>query len=312
MMTATLDWIDDRDTYEAMLFDAPRSTLLQCWAWGEAKAEAEGWRPRRAVVAAGSSAVAVAQVLEKRLGPVRLGRLNRGPVWLRDDLPDEAKAAAMAALRRPWRWFTAGALLAAPALPDGQAALLAAQGWRPRKASPWRSAWVDLAPDERELRAGLKGKWRNMLVNAEKAGLAVEVMAGECGVDWLMPRYRAMMAEKGFAGVSPEMARALARHGDADQMLTLVARAGGEDASAVLVARHGSAATYLVGWNGEAGLRLRGNHLLLWRAMVELKAHGCRRLDLGGIDEVLTPGVAAFKRGLKGEEYAEVGEWISW
>jgi hypothetical protein len=312
-MSAGIDWISDRDAYEALLAQAPYSTLLQCWAWGEAKAEIEGWRPRRAVITVEDEPVAVVQVLEKSIGPSRIGRLNRGPIWLNADLAVDARAKVMTALRRPWRWFRAGALLAAPELlaGDESTAMLRRLGFRPRSAPVWGSAWVELGGAELQLRKSLAGKWRNMLVNAEKAELSVEVMAGAAGIDWLMPRHQAMMAEKGFAGISPDLARALARHGQSDQMLTLVARAGGEDASAVLLARHGTAATYLVGWNGEAGRRLRGNHLLLWRAMLELKQRGCARLDLGGIDSTLTPGVAAFKRGLNGREYALAGEWLS-
>ncbi|CAA7621700.1 GNAT family N-acetyltransferase [Magnetospirillum sp. UT-4] len=310
-MTATLDWIDNRDAYQAMLFEAGRSALLQDWAWGEAKAESEGWRPRRAVIAVGTVAVAVAQVLEKRIGPVCIARLNRGPVWFDDDLSVEDRIAALAALRRPWRWFRAGALLAAPEVAAGDAALLRAAGYRPRRGPAWSSAWLDLARDEAALRKGLAGKWRNMLVNAEKAGLEVAVTEGPAGLDWLLPHYREMAADKGFEALPPGLLAALARHGDADQLLTLIARAEGEPASAVLLARHGAAATYLIGWNGDSGRRLRGNHLLLWRSLLELKERGCRWFDLGGMDDRLTPGVAAFKRGLGGDEFTLAGEWVA-
>lgn len=306
-----LDWIADRAAYEDLLARAPHAGLLQGWAWGEAKAEVENWRPRRVVLSRGGTPVAVAQILERRLGPVRLARLNRGPAWLEAAPDARIMAEALVALRRVWRWYRGGILLAAPEVPQSESALLAGQGWRRRKAPEWCSAWLELAPDEAALRKGLNGKWRNMLVNAEKAGMAVSVLEGAAGIEWLMPRYQAMMADKGFAGISPDLARALARHAAPGDLLTLVARAGDEDASAVLVARHGPAATYLIGWNGEAGRKLRGNHLLLWRAALELKARGCARLDLGGIDAVLTPGVASFKRGLNGTEYILAGEWLS-
>ncbi|HSV29573.1 MAG TPA: GNAT family N-acetyltransferase [Candidatus Omnitrophota bacterium] len=309
-MKARLDWISHRDAFDAMVAEAGRSNLLQSWAWGEAKAEAEGWRPRRAVIAYGTNALACVQVLEKRKGPLRVARINRGPLWLADDLTAAARTEAYGALRRQWRWWNGGILLIAPELAAGEAALL--QGFRPRSAPCWRSAWVELfSRDIETIRKSLNGKWRNMLVNAEKAGLAVEVMTGAAGIDWLLPRYRELMQAKGFAGISPALLTALARHADSDDLLTLVARAGGEPASAVLVARHGLAATYLVGWNDEAGRKTRANHLLLWRALSECKDRGVRWFDVGGIDDVLTPGVASFKRGLGGEEYVQVGEWLS-
>ncbi|MBX9634573.1 MAG: GNAT family N-acetyltransferase [Magnetospirillum sp.] len=313
MSLVGLQWITNRDAYEAMLHTAGRSNLLQSWAWGDAKAETEGWRPRRAVLSVATVAVAVVQVLEKRVGPAVLARINRGPLWLYDDLTQETKSAVLKQLRRQWRWWKASALLIAPELGDGEAcaATLPELGYRPRSAPIWRSAWVSLNRDEAELRKSLNGKWRNMLVAAEKAGLTTDVITGAEGVAFLRPLYEAMMAEKGFAGVSPPLLAALSRHADTDDLMVLRARSGDEDASAVLVARHGAAATYLVGWNGEAGRRTRANHLLLWQAMLELKERGVSWFDLGGIDDVLTPGVASFKRGLKGEDYALAGEWLS-
>lgn len=313
MKMAGLDWVTNPDAFGAMLHEAGRSNLLQCWAWGQAKADVEGFRPRRAVLSVDSVAVAAVQVLEKRLGPVVLARINRGPVWLLDELPGEARAAVFARLRRQWRWWRGAALLIAPEMSEGAegAALMRLAGFRPRIAPPWRSSWVGLQPDQEALRKGLHGKWRNMLVAAEKAALDVDVLTGAEGVGHLLPAYQASMAEKGFTGVAPALLQALARHMDGDDLLVLRARQDGADASMVLLARHGAAATYLVGWNGPLGRAARGNHLLLWRAMLELKARGTSWLDLGGIDEILTPGVASFKRGLKGEEYALAGEWLS-
>lgn len=311
-MRASLDWITNRNAFEALVTEAGRSNLLQSWAWGEAKAETEGWRPRRAIIAHGSVALAAVQVLEKRIGPARVARVNRGPLWVQADLSAEARREGLRALRSHWRWWTGGALLIAPEWPASEAGALTSLGFRPRRAPQWRSAWIDIfGRDADTLRKSLNGKWRNMLVNAEKAGLEIEPMTGAAGIDWLMPHYTAMMAAKGFTGVPPGMLRALASHADPGDLLTLVASHGGEPAAAVLVARHGAAATYLVGWSGEAGRKTRGNHLLLWRALLECKDRGVRWFDLGGIDEVLTPGVASFKRGLNGEEYVLAGEYLS-
>lgn len=310
-MRTSLDWISNRDAHEALVHGAGRSNLLQSWAWGEAKQAAEGWIPRRAVIAHGSLALDVVQVLEKRVGPARIARINRGPLWLLDDLSAEARTETLAALRRCWPWWRGAALLIAPEWPAAQADALHRLGLRPRRSTPWHSAWVDLFRPQDELRKSLNGKWRNMLVGGEKAGLEVTVMTGAQGVEWLMPRYEAMLADKGFAATPPALLRALAAAANADDLLTLAAHHHDGDASAVLVARHGAAATYLIGWNSDVGRKTRGNHLLLWRAMLELKDRGCRWLDLGGIDEQATPGIAQFKRGLNGEEYVLAGEYLS-
>ena len=310
-MTVGLDWITDRPDWEALMVAAGRSSLVQSWAWGEAKAEVEGWRPRRAVLSEGSHPLAAFQVLEKGRGPLRLARINRGPFWLGGELSDRTRLDALRAASRPWRWYRGAALLIAPDLAETQVGLVDALGWRRRGDGFWQSAWLDLTAEAAALRKGLAGKWRNCLVGAEKAGLTVDTLTGIAGLDWLLPRYRAMMDDKGFSGIDPALLMALAGHGGADDLLLLRARSGEEDASAVLVCRHGAAATYLIGWNAEAGRRSRANYLLLWRAVLDLQAAGCRWFDLGGIDAVATPGVAAFKRGLGGEDFRLAGEFLS-
>ncbi len=304
-MTLSLDWISDRDTYDALFTAAGPTPLTQCWAYGAAKHDIEGWRPRRAVVSAGPHPVAVVQVLEKRLaGLARVARINRGPVWLDAGADHQA---VIALLRRHWRWWQGAALLMAPELPETDIPLLAAQGLRRRPAPLWGSAWVDLAPAVAALRAGLKGKWRNMLVGAEKAGLVVE-FGHDLG--WLLERYQDLMAGKSFQGIPPAMVQAMDRAAPGDLMV-LTASSGTDAVAGVLLARHGAAATYLIGWNSDEGKRLKASNLLLWHSMLTLKDLGARWFDLGGIDEALTPGIASFKRGLGGIEYRLAGEWLS-
>ncbi len=311
-MTITLAWADRRDEFDALCPTDGQSSLLQCWAWGEAKREVEGWHPRRAILARGPDVIGAVQILEKRLGPVRVARINRGPFWVGAHDPDPAvKAAALACLRGQWRWWRGRALLIAPELAADAAADLPGLGFHRRAGDGWCSAWVDLRRSDGDLRKSLHGKWRNMLVNAEKAGLDLDLMAGPDAVDWLMPLYRSAMEEKGFSGASPAMMQALARHAAPDDMLVYRVRSNGDEAAALLMARHGVSVTYLVGCTGPAGRASRATYLALWRAMLDLRDRGCHWLDLGGIDDQSTPGVAAFKRGVKGSEYRLAGEFWS-
>lgn len=312
-MSMSVEWDAlDRARWEELFSAAGRSPLVQSWAWGAAK-ETGGWRCRRALVRRDGEPVALAQVLERRLaGLVRLGRLNRGPVWLRDDLPLAERLAVLAAVRAPWRVWRLGALALAPELP-AEAADRVAGGlcWR-RAGDSWRSAWIDLSRPLDQLRRGLDGKWRNMLNASEKAGLVVEVREDAAALDWLLDRYAGLLSEKGFSATPPDLVRALAarsfRPGD---VLVLRALSGDEAVAGILLARHGAAATYLIGWNGDAGRKLKANNRLLWEAVAELRRRGLAWLDLGGIDSRLTPGIAAFKRGMNGEEYGLAGEFAA-
>ena len=90
----------------------------------------------------------------------------------------------------------------------------------------------------------------------------------------------------------------------------LRAHAETEAVAGILLVRHGDAATYLIGWNGDEGRKRKANNRLLWEAVGELSRRGVRWFDLGGIDERLTPGIAAFKRGMNGAEYRLAGEFM--
>ena len=307
-MVLELAWDDlPRARWEELFASAGRSPLLQSWAWGEAK-KAEGWQPRRGVLCEHGQPVGLVQVLEKKMGGVaRVARLNRGPVWLAPPASGAA-ARALSLVGRPWRWWSLGALFLAPEVIDP--AELAPLALRRRAAPSWCSAWLDLAEEPDALRKRLDGKWRNMLVGAEKAGLTLDA-GGPEALDWLMERYEDLMRGKAFTGTPPSLICAPAANGwRQDDVLVLRALSEGEAVGGILLARHGASATYLVGWNGDAGRKLKANNFLLWQAVLELRRRGVRWFDLGGIDDVLTPGIAAFKRGMKGEEYRLVGEFL--
>ena len=84
----------------------------------------------------------------------------------------------------------------------------------------------------------------------------------------------------------------------------------GQGVAGILIVRQGISFTYQIGWNSLEGRRVYANNLLLWNAVLEMKKRGCVWFDMGGIDEENTSGITKFKRGLGGEEYTLVGEWI--
>jgi len=311
MSAISLELIEDRLVYEKLFARISCSNLLQSWAWGAAKAQAESWVPTRLLLRRGGTSIGLAQVLEKQRAGGRLLRLNRGPLWLDSELDFAIRVAGIAALCQDIRWWRARLGMIAPEFPGTPLARqwLAETGLRPRSSEAWTSSRIDLAESEEVLRKALAGKWRNMLVSAEKADLTVELAEGGKALERLLPLYIDMMRNKGFSGVSPVLLTALSQVAP-DSLHGFFASQGGETVSAVLVAGHGSSCTYLIGWNNDAGRRLRGNHLLLWRALLSMRRQGTRWFDLGGIDRVSTPGIAAFKAGLGGDEYGLCGEWI--
>lgn len=292
-----------------------QSNLLQSWAYGEAKSDESGWRVRRGVFYRINEPIAIVQVLQKRVaGILHVSRINRGPLFLSPPELQESRAvwAELGNLGSLWR----GKVLAvAPelGLSGTNLIMMTDLGYRQFSPGTWESVWVDLRGSLITLRQKLDGKWRNMLTFAEKAGLRLEVGSDDQSFQWMVARYRELMREKGFSGVSIDLLQALRKHLPAEsQMIFMSAVREAEKVAGICLVRHGSAATYLLGWNGSEGRKLKANQYLLWQAVTFLKQSGLDWFDLGGINEDHTPGITAFKLGFRGDRYESVGEYWKW
>ncbi|HEX8374560.1 MAG TPA: GNAT family N-acetyltransferase, partial [Geminicoccaceae bacterium] len=198
-------------------------------------------------------------------------------------------------------------LVWSPELPGPVAKL---HGRRPF-VTPYATGWVDLAPDEAGLRAGLHGKWRNQLRRAERAGLRVAEVAGGEALAWLLRENEAYRRRVGYQGPRPTFLAALATAaGSGRVLLALVASDGPTPVAGVLLVRHGASATYEVGFTSARGRELSATHLLLWHALLESKRRGVRWLDLGGLNTDKAPGIARFKLGLGAEVVTLAGTFV--
>ena len=303
-----------REQWDRWMAQAGRSNLLQSWAYGEAKS-IQGWDVKRGAFLKEGEAVAFVQVLQRGMtGLFTLSRINRGPLWLRSPSPQEEfevwkELAALGRIRR-------GRLLAvAPEMSVAGLSLarMAELGFRQYSPQAYESVWVDLREDIDALRKQLDGKWRNMLSLSEKAGLTLEIANDRGRFAWMIARYRELMQERDFNGPPIDLLMRLHQRGENECLLPILCAVHeGETVAAICLAIHGAAATYLLGWNGAKGRKLRANQFLLWRAIVYLKQSGLSWFDLGGINEERTPGISAFKLGLNGQRYELIGEYWKW
>lgn len=303
-----------KSQWQAWQTQAGCSNLLQSWSYGETKGT-EGWRVKRAVFYVNNEPIALVQVLQKRIAKmVTISRINRGPVFLRPATLAEQHAvwSNLTSLGKLWR----GKLLTvAPELQLSGPSLkmMADLGFSNFSPRAWESVWLNLALDLDVLRKRMDGKWRNMLTFSEKKGLQLDAGSDDQRFEWMMSRYEGLMQEKEFSGSPVGFLKALRTHLDEDaQLLVFRAMLEGEAVAGICVARHGTAATYLVGWNGDQGRHLKANQYLLWQAIMYLKQSDFHWFDLGGVSEENTPGIAAFKLGLNGERYGLVGEYWKW
>lgn len=309
-----LDWDKaDQPEWDALLTSAGHSNMLQSWAYGEAKREVEGWTVMRGVILKGSEPVAMVQALGKNMSVGTVISINRGPLWLIQDMSAESIASVFGLIRCQWRWWKRQILLIAPELLDTavHSMHLYSLGYRMRKKGGWHSARLNLNKTEDELKKELDGKWRNQLRSAEKAGVQLHISCSDKEFTWLMEKYKALQLAKDFHGPSIELYVSFRKNAlQQDHVLVMQAVHEGIPVAGLFISRHGDACTYTVGWNSLEGRRINANNFLLWHAMIEMKKRGCTWFDLGGLDEEKVPEITKFKRGMGGGEYKLIGDWL--
>jgi hypothetical protein len=275
-----MEWAGiDREEWEGLAALAP---LQQTWRWGDVLAGTGARVERRAArEAAGAPPLALAQVVTRRVGPVAVSLLSRGPVRL----------AAGAEL-------PVGALLRGLGPGGGRLSVVTPESGGVAGAVPIVTpAWhaeLDLSPPVEALRQGLDPKLRNKIARAERAGLRVGREDGPASRHaWLLREEAAQQRQRRYRNWPPELVDAW--HAAGGEVRVHVACKDGVPLAAMLFLVHGRVATYHIGWAGAEGRRAAAHPLCLWRAIVELKADGIERIDLGTVNTEDAPGLARFK-----------------
>ena len=299
-----------QEGWDALLARCPRANPFQSWSWGAATAVVHASVNRRAVILAGERPIGLLQLSERRyLGIATFAQLIRGPLFVGG--PETAAAAPLVFrhLRKRYRPTRLSMLALTPELDEGPVAekFLDDAGFRKVKTG-YSSAWLDLTPNQRLLRRGLRPNFRNQLKKAEEASDLIIEEGGDAERDWLLDRHAAHRRSGRYSGPSPVLLGAL----PLEELLVLVARSapGGAPIAGAMFLRHGATASYEVGWSGEEGRLRKAHNLLLWNGLLSLKKAGARRLDLGGLDETDAAGPAHFKRGLGGEPFTLAGTYV--
>ena len=301
----------DRAEWERLTFAAGKSGLEQSWAYGAAVESEHGLRVERGLVEQAGEPLALVQAFCRHRLFVRMTRLLRGPVWLIDPLSDSRADLVCRVIAERYRRRRFGDLLFWLAeLPEspGSHKMLRALGMK-QVVTGYSSIWLDLAPPLEDLRAGLHGKWRNALTQAEKAGVTIEQTTHPRRLNQGLLLYDRFRRKKRFLGPTGDFIAALAR-ADREAVLALTARRKDDLVAGVILVRHGVAATYLASWTSDAGRVGQAHNLLLWQGIEILKEAGTRWLDLGGVNTESQPGIARFKLGLGGEVFTLAGTYL--
>ena len=253
---------------------------------------------------------ALCQLLVKRPLGARVTRINRGPLFLRDEPTRELQLAVLRALRRRWRFGLRGLLLLAPSLDRDESStrLLSEAGFWRRRDAGWTSSYLDLTLSLEELHRRLAPDWRTKIRRAEKLGVGLRLRRDLAGIEWLLEKHVENMRAKNFAGPSPGFVRQVCA-ASPDDFWLLQAMVNGEPEAGLLAGRFGPHAENFIAWFSATARRVTAGNFLMWNAVIEMQRNGCRTLDLGGYSTHERYG--HFKRGMRGNEYTLAGEWFA-
>jgi hypothetical protein len=310
--------IKDFDAEEWSKVVAPFAdlSLMQCWAYAEAKARIGPWRVERGVFYDGQHQVGAFQALIRSLPLVGGGLvwINRAPLWrLGGETPEQPLVAMMAELRAHYADRGRMYLRLAPPAPEGKLGpgALGEAGLSPAGTLGWSSAVLDLTSPLEDLRKGLRQKWRNCLNKAERLQVEVRSGGGEALFAAFLESHALRSADYGYAtSVTAGLLEALqGLLPEGRKLEAFLAYQKEVAVGSVLIAKYGDACEYLAGHSSAEGRRLNTGQLLLWRAVAAMKEQGFRRFDLGGMDKVLSSrGIYRFKDGLGGKPYRLASE----
>ena len=307
----TIKWVDGNNKeWDSTFKSTIRPSIIQSNSYSKTKAEIDNYQLKHGFIKKNNKTVAICNVLVKKIGPVSLFRINRGPVFFNDHYWH--KYFSIRIIKNQWKWYRGEFVVISPnfILTPENLGIMLMSGYNEFKIRrSWTSSVVNLTQRPNELRMGLSGKWRNQLVRSEKNDLRLVNSSSRKSLSFLLDKYEEMKVAKRFKGPAKEFYNHLFNL-DNDVITILFAESAGLFIAGILLLTHGTGCTYQVGWVSDKGRILYANNFLLWNALLVMKEKGCTFFDLGGINIEDNPGITKFKRGLGGEEYQLVGEWI--
>lgn len=330
-MNLTVKPITDRITWNALLRPLPHAHVLQTWEWGAFKQRTTGWTPERLAFELAGEVVAAAQVLTRRVGPLRVMYVSRGPAL---DYTNAGLVSAVLdhlqqmARRRGALWLKIDPELPAgfgipgeddaQPNPPGQALVtqLKQRGWRfsASQVQFRNTITIDLAPEIDDLLMAMRGSTRRKVRTAAKKAVTVRD-GGPDDLPLLYDLYQVTGERDGFLTRPLDYYRdAWGSFIEAGLAHPLIAEYDGQAIAHVILLHFADRCWYFYGASGNEERQRMPNYALQWAAIQWARAQGYRVYDFWGAPDVFEEsdrmwGVYEFKRGFSGTVTRFVGAW---
>lgn len=327
----TIAEINNRQSWNDKLRELPWAHVLQTWDWGDFKQATGGWQPTRLAFQRGGQVVALASLLQRRIGPLTVMTVSKGPAL---DYRDAAltEAVLLALEKRARRlgnvWLKIDPdVIAATGLPRGAddrsdalgeqfMQMLAARGWRfsASQVQFRNTLTINLQRPLDEILMSFSGNTRRKVRVAAKKGVSIRDATLD-DLPLLYQLYQVTGARDAFP-IRPfaYYQRAWRDFMRAGLAHALIAEYAGSAIAHVILFRFGRTCWYFYGASADEERARMPNYALQWAALTWAKAQGCESYDMWGAPDVFDEsdplwGVYQFKRGFRGTLLRHIGAW---
>ncbi|MCY4061484.1 MAG: peptidoglycan bridge formation glycyltransferase FemA/FemB family protein [Chloroflexi bacterium] len=327
----TIREIDERENWNARLRDLPYAHALQTWEWGEFKRASGPWTPLRLAFERGGRVLAMASLLTRSMGPLKVMYVSKGPVldYSDTDLAAQVLGELEARAKRfGVVWLkTDPDVIAATGLPksaDDQShelgravvGLLRNRGWRfsDSQVQFRNTLSIDLSRSEDEILAAMSGNTRRKIRVAAKKGVVMRTAAVD-DLPLLYRLYKITGERDGFL-IRPFDYYRLAweQFMLAGLAQAFIAEYQGAAIAHVILFHFGRKCWYFYGASSNEERARMPNYALQWAAIRWAKAQGYATYDMWGAPDAFDEsdslwGVYQFKRGFRGQLTRHIGAW---
>lgn len=324
--------ITDPARWNATLALLPYAHVLQTWEWGDFKAATTGWTAERIAYMYQGGVVAMAQVLTRKVGPLSVMYVPKGPAL--DYTDASLRAGVLAELKRHAAEHGAIFLkidpdvttgIGVPGQPgsyDDPTGLQIAHEWSAaglvysgEQVQFRNSIIVDLRRIEDEMIEGMKQKTRYNVRLAEKRGVTVR-FGTEDDLGMLYELYDMTARRDGFVIRPLDYYRlAWGTFMKAGLAQPIIAEYKGYPIAHVIIFGFAKRAWYFYGASADEGRQHMPTYRLQWEAMKWAKQQGMAVYDFWGAPDNFfdekdpLAGVFRFKEGFGGTTVRRIGAW---
>jgi lipid II:glycine glycyltransferase (peptidoglycan interpeptide bridge formation enzyme) len=330
--------ITDPQRWNAALRGLPHAHFLQTWEWGDFK-QATGWQAKRCLFHnEAAEVIALASLLMRRVGPLKLMYVPKGPIFATPDGPYTGAVLEYLehTARRGGIWLKIDPdIIAARGLPpdspyqdsqrpnrpddNGQQFLkiLQIRGWRYSTSQVQfrHTFYTDLSLSEEALLGQMNQATRRKIRQAEKNRVMIRIAENEADLKALFDLYQLTSQRQGFLIRPWEYYQELwQKFWQVGMAHILLAEVDNQLAGGVILFHFGQRVWYFNGMSSNDHRDSQANFALQWAAIRWAKAQGYQIYDWWGAPDNFVEsdpmwGVYRFKDGFGAELVRHIGAW---